>query len=279
MNKYSIGIILFLVGFLQFKSFASDTLKIKNNDHLMYGLHYAGLGDGLKPTILLLHGFPGGFDDVLNIGEKASSAGINVFTLTFSGVSISEGIYGDSSPIDDVNTAIDYFYTPENIIKYNIDTNQFLLGGWSFGGGVSMYVGAHNDRVKGIIPIAGFNGDAFLTQCEEQPEFKKFMEAVFISYRMRGVVNFNPMQAMDDLEKYRAYFTPVNFADKLAQKPMLMFGCTDDAEVSLVNHVMPYYQAIRSAGGKVRFHVYQTGHRFGGHRDQLSADIIDWIKE
>ncbi len=254
-----------------------DRVKIPSGDHFIYAKHYKANTEGHAPTLLLLHGFPGDFGDVLGLGEKLSGEGINVFTLTLSGISISEGVYGGSSPIDDLHHALDFFFTPSAIQSFNVDTSDFILGGWSFGGGLSMYIGAHDDRVSRIISIAGFNGDAFLTQCDEQEDFKKFMEAVFVSYKMRGIINFKPMSAIDDLRAHQDKFTPVAFADKLASKPMLLFGGTDDPEVSLTRHILPYYNAIRKKRGDIIFHVYQTGHRFHGYREALSLAIYDWV--
>lgn len=256
-----------------------DTIKIKSGDHMMYGINYSGGTEEKAPSLMLLHGFPGGYGDVLGVGEAISKSGINVFVLTLSGISISEGVYGGDSPLVDLENAIDFFFSPAQIEKYNIDTTDFIIGGWSFGGGLSLYKGAHDSRVKRIISIAGFNGDAFLTQCEKEPDFKKFMQTIFMSYTMRKIIDFKPMSAINDLEEYRDAFTPVAFAEKIAQKPLLLFGGTDDAEVRLTDHIMPYYRAVKSKGGKVKFHVYQTGHRFGGHRDQLHEDIINWIKQ
>ena len=59
--------------------------------------------------------------------------------------------------------------------------------------------------------------------------------------------------------------------------PNVVIGCTDDREVNLIDHILPYYYAIRKKGGNVKFHVYQTGHRFGRHYDQLSDDIGEWM--
>ena len=256
---------------------AVDTIKIPVDDHIMYGIHYPGAGDKTKTSVLLLHGFPGAFDDVLSLGSALSQDSINVFTLTLSGVSISEGVYGDSSPIVDLRAALDYFFESENLLKYQIDPNDFIIGGWSFGGGLAMYAGANDERVSRIISIAGFNGDAFLNKCAENEDFKNFMLAIFASYKFRGMVDFIPKNLISDLERHRDKFSPVLFANKIAAKPLLLFGCTDDAEVNLTDHILPYYYAIRSKRAKVKFHVYQTGHRFGGHRDRLAQDVLDWL--
>ena len=260
-------------------SHAQDTIKILSGDHTIYGIHYNGQSTSPRPSLLLLHGFPGGYHDVLDLGQKLSDDSINVFTLTLSGIAISEGVYADSSPIVDLRHALDFFFKPENIKKYNIDPDDFMIGGWSFGGGLALYTGSHDDRISRIISIAGFNGDAFLRKCEESAKFKKFMTAIFTTYRLRGMVNFNPNELIEDLEAHREKFSPVDFADKIAAKPLLLFGCTDDAEVNLTDHILPYYYAIKSKGGHVKFHVYQTGHRFGGYRNQLAMDISQWIKQ
>ncbi len=152
-----------------------------------------------------------------------------------------------------------------------------MLGGWSFGGGLSMAVSAEDDRISRVISIAGFNGAAFLERCRENEDFKNLMLTIFFSYRLRGMVNFDPKKAIEDLEKYRDWFDPVKNAGKISQKPLLLFAGTDDVEVGLTDHIMPYYKAVRSHGGKVSFHVFQTGHRFGGFRNKLARIIANWI--
>ena len=255
-----------------------DTLKIQSGGHFIYGVHYDGGSNEPMPSLLLLHGFPGGYGDVLDLGKRLSKDSINVFTLTLSGISISEGFYGDSSPIVDLRHTIDHLLQPENVAKYRIDTTNFLIGGWSFGGALSMIVGAEDARIDRIISIAGFNGAAFLDRCAENEDFKNLMLTVFMSYKLRGMVNFNPLRAFDDLDKHRHRFDPVRNAKIISKKPLLLFAGTDDAEVGLVDHIMPYYRAIRANRGRVNFHVFQTGHRFGGFQDRIAAIASRWIR-
>lgn len=256
-----------------------DTVKLPCGYDVMYGIHYASNQDEKAPTLLLLHGFPGGFDDVLGIGEAIASKGINVFTLTFRGVSISEGKYEGDSPIRDVYCALNYLFTSTAIERYNIDTSQIILGGWSFGGGISLYVGSHDDRVKQIISIAGFNGEAFLEHIAENPDYERMMKAMFLGHKFAGTVNFNPARAINDIQTHRDKLSPVSFADKIAKKPLLIFGATDDREVSVDRHIMPYYQAVQAAGGDAALFIYETTHRFGGFRDAMHDEIVRFILE
>ncbi len=116
LNKYLFYILccLSIVPFCQ----GQDTLKIKSGDHTIYGQYYRGNGQQPMPSLLLLHGFPGGYGDVLELGQNLSQDGINVFTLTLSGISISEGVYADSSPVIDVQHAVNHLLSPENISRY-----------------------------------------------------------------------------------------------------------------------------------------------------------------
>jgi len=47
---------------------------------------YKASGLEKKPTLILLHGMPGGEGDLFGLGKKLSPLGINVLVFNFSGV-------------------------------------------------------------------------------------------------------------------------------------------------------------------------------------------------
>jgi len=67
------------------------------------------------PTIILLHGYPGGEGDPLGLGNKLSSLGINVFVFNYRGTWSSEGEFSFDSSIEDISTALNFLKLEENI--------------------------------------------------------------------------------------------------------------------------------------------------------------------
>lgn len=255
----------------------TDTIAIQVDSHVIYAQWYAAREIDEAPFLLLLHGFPGGFGDVLGIAQALSDS-VHVATLTLSGVPISEGVYQDSSPVVDIRAAMEHFMSEEFIRNYRIDPAKIYIGGWSFGGGLAMYMGAEDPRIKGIISVAGWNGRAFLKQIEEDERIKMMMLGVFVGYKMQGRARFDPSKALDYLVQNVHIFDPVANAARISQKPLLVVGGNRDIEVSIEEHIRPYVQAIEEASGDVTYLELDTDHRFYGQRKKLHEVIKEWMR-
>jgi hypothetical protein len=84
-------------------------ITIDRDGILLQSKFYISEGTGTFPTVILLHGFPGGKGDVLGIGKTLSEIGINVLSFNYSGTHKSEGL----SPGKNSIKSIAIWFLPE----------------------------------------------------------------------------------------------------------------------------------------------------------------------
>src|SRR4030042_56354 len=130
-------------------------MTINRSGLLLKGKFYTAGGEGIFPTVLLLHGFPGNENDVLGIGNRLSQSWINVLTFNYGGTYQSQGLTSIENQQKDIQAAFDFLHNRENIIKYKIDTTRIYLGGWCHGGGMAMAYAVNHSEVSTVFSIAG----------------------------------------------------------------------------------------------------------------------------
>ena len=69
------------------------------------GKFYSAKGEPHLPTVLLLQGFPGNEDDVLELGQRMSQQGINTLTFNYRGTHQSEGTFSLRNTLKDIQAA------------------------------------------------------------------------------------------------------------------------------------------------------------------------------
>ena len=70
------------------------------------GRFFPGEGGGLRPTLILLPGWPGGTGDVLGLGGRLSDAGVNVLMVIPRGMQGSEGTNTFANTLEDIGAAL-----------------------------------------------------------------------------------------------------------------------------------------------------------------------------
>ena len=135
---------LFLVSsydtFPQDMSHPDDLIPISFDSHgsTLRGYFSPAKGEGPHPTIIFLHGSPGGKEDVLGLAQAAPQADWNALVFTFRGFWDSEGIYTLQNTQEDVFSALEFIKSPDIVKKWNVDTNQIAIAGYSFGGAIAV---------------------------------------------------------------------------------------------------------------------------------------------
>lgn len=239
----------------------------------------------VKPSVILLPGFPGNDQDVLGIGKRLSEAGINAFIFNYSGTHKSEGVFNIENSQKDINAAYNFIYQQENILKYRIDTNRLYLAGYSYGGGMALTYAAGNPKVKYIISVAGNDHGAFMNEYNRNPEMRKEIDDMFNGLKSQpDIVRFGPGGTPEEIAgmgimKNNPTYDLIYCASLLADKNILLFGGWDDMQVSIENVILPLYRALINKGSKnVKITAFQDSHAFSKSKDQIAQTIIEWIK-
>ena len=129
-------------------------LTITSEDQRMTGLIYGAAGEGLHPTVLLLHGYPGN-EKNLDVAQALRSKGWNVVFFHYRGAWGSEGEFSFLNAEHDVQTVLGYL--KDNAKRLSIDSNQISLVVHSMGGHMAIAGILDNPTVKCAVSYDGAN--------------------------------------------------------------------------------------------------------------------------
>ncbi len=261
-------------------------VTIHRDNIALKGNFYSGGQDEPTPTILLLNGFPGNETDVLGLGARFSEAGYNALTFNYSGTYESEGEWSFINTQADIQAAFDFLTQPGNVSKYHIDTSRIYLGGWSFGGGMTLTYAARHPEVRSVFSIAGTDHGAFMREYFRNPQMASWIDDMFEKLKApNGPVRFGkgamPKEATPALFAILDSTLDIaRSAPLLKDRNILLIGGWDDSNNRIEDNMLPDYRALRSAGAnQVRMAAFQDTHGFRHSRAALADTIISWMKK
>jgi len=286
MKKVTIILLLLLSSnFLFSQSRTAEKIKINRENLTLNGIIFPVNGDGSFPSVLLLSGFPGGESDVLGIGEKLQKSGIVTLTFNYSGTYGSEGDYSMEYTLKDINAAYNFLTESKNVEKYKIDTSNIHLGGYSYGGGMSLTYAANHPEIKKVFSIAGTDHGEFFREYFRNERFAQMIDNMFENLKSpNGPVRFEEGKmpkdlTPDDVTQIDSTIDLGKCAPLISDRNILLFAGIDDPMVTMENHMLPLYRTLINKNvDNLKFVVFQDDHSFKKSRDEISEKIIDWIK-
>ncbi|MGC9346826.1 MAG: alpha/beta hydrolase [Anaerolineae bacterium] len=243
------------------------------------GRWHRGTGMAPFPTLLLLPGFPGSGDDVLELGHRISSHGVNVLTFAYRGTYESEGSYSLRATLEDIGAAIAYLRQEEAVDRFQMKPGSLVLGGWSYGGGMALTYAANRPDVRRVASIAGTDHAELAREYRRNAAFAEMLDATFKALESpKGPVRFDGKAALEELAQDPAPYDLRLSAPALADRDILLIGAWDDSYVTIEHHVLPFYRALEDTDAQhVRIIAFQDNHAFESSREGLAAAIVSWV--
>jgi pimeloyl-ACP methyl ester carboxylesterase len=286
MLYFKVLAILTVLAAAQIKASEPIDMTIDRDGILLKGKLYKAEKIGNCPTVILLHGFPGGDSDVLGLGKALSKVNFNVLTFNYSGTHKSEGEFNFDHSQKDIKAAFEFIHQSENIRQYKIDTTRVILGGYSFGGGMALTYAASHPEIKEVFSIAGNDHGEAVRRYRSDPERQKLLDEIFDELKpMTEVVRFGPGGTPKELAEMKIIELNQTYdlkycAPLLAIKDILLIGGWDDHNVSIENIILPLYRALIDADAEhVTITAVQDDHSFKNSRTELAQIIIDWLNQ
>lgn len=278
-NKIILVIIFMVAGNTVFCQSICDTINFSNQGSKLTGYFYPSI-QPKSPTLLFTQGFMDS-GDIWKIGETLSKSGINVFQFDFRGCHNSEGKQGLMNSQEDIGAALTFLNSKEMIEKYYIDPNNIILGGYSFGGHMSMLYAINHPEIKRVISLSGGDLGIFGDLVKSNPNLRKGYSDFFQSIKKpNGPVDFEYDDPIQELIDNQEYFYILKQTDSLSNIDILLSGGLDDNVVNMEDYVLPLYRNLKKNKSiKVECKVYQSGHSYKGVSDKLLKDIENWIKK
>lgn len=251
-----------------------------NGNKLNADFYKTSCGDN-QPTLILLHGYPGGEGDPLGLGKALSNIGINVLVFNYQGTWSSEGTFSFDNSMEDIGTAINFLKNENNIEKFNIDTSNIIVAGYSYGGAMALTAAIYDPEIRRIISIAGADESVFGRKILEDKSFRSMFEQMLkASESPDGPIICDTKSHtevwLSNLDKY----DQVKHASSLVERDILFLGGWRDYDVVLEEHILPLYRRLQILKSeKLQIHVFDTNHGFGNVRTELTEIIETWVNE
>lgn len=236
---------------------------------------YTAAGEGVHPTVLLLHGIPG-CERNFDLAQSLRRAGFHVMTFHYSGSWGSDGSYSLANDLEDTNTVLDFVLQDR---KYGFDKQHIYAVGHSLGGFVCGQLSAHRPEIKGAVLLMPCDiGRLPLIAQEDPASWQTIQEVLEDSAQWLSGTSGEALlqEALDSSETFRLE----NAAEALAQKPVLCIGGTLDIYTPPVLHCEPLAHAVQEAGGtSIQTVSYPTDHFFADYRLTVAETVTTFLKE
>jgi dipeptidyl aminopeptidase/acylaminoacyl peptidase len=216
------------------------------------------------PTILFIHGGPNGQDGHNFAFERQwfaahgyAEINVNYRGSSGRGQAYAQSIFADWGHLE----VVDLLGAVDEVVKMGVaDPNKLGIGGWSYGGILTDYTTASDDRFKGAIsgagsaaPLSFYGNDQYILQYDNE----------------LGV----PWKARD---LYLKLSYPLLEADKRMHTPTLYMGGTNDFNVPIIGGEQ-MYQALKSLHVPTELIVY-PGQFHGFTRPSFIKDRYErWL--
>jgi dipeptidyl aminopeptidase/acylaminoacyl peptidase len=222
-----------------------------------------------RPAVCLCHGIPSGqpspSDDrgYPGLAERFCAAGFITLIFNFRGAGPAEGNLDVMGWTRDLEAAIDYLASLEEVDKYRL-----CLLGSSGGAAVSVYVAANDQRISSLVTFACPAEFGFLTD-------KERAKATIDHFRGIGVIrdsDFPP--SVDEWLEGFSTVSPIRWINRISPHPLLLIHGDKDDLVP-VEHAHQLYE--RAGEPKKLVIIPGAGHRLR-HEEKAITAALDWLK-
>lgn len=251
-------------------------LKIPSGEDMIVGRMFIADGEEPHGIIILLHGFPGVMMN-MDIAHELHQKRWNVLVINYRGSWGSKGSFSYTHSLEDVHATIRYIKQPEVAKENRIDVNRIALVGHSFGGFLALKAASIDHSIKAVVSLSGANFGLFVQMIEQNPEFEAqiyemIKESIFF---LNGC---SPETIMEEVRNNRNEWNTFLFANKLAQRNLLLTAATHDEELPKEYFHDPLVQILESANAKQFQHIiFDTDHGYTNVRKELSLTLQQWL--
>lgn len=230
-------------------------------------LHIPSRGK-VHPALCICHGIPAVPYDPTDRGyallaQRFSGAGFATLIFNFRGAGRSEGNLDILGWSRDLQAALDFLYSLEEV-----DKACFCLLGFSAGAAVSVYTAAHDSRVSLVVTCACPADFHTLSQKETPLE-------TIQRFRQIGTIKDKDFPA--SIEEWRKGFetiAPIKWIDKISPRPLLLVHGDADELIPLEHAHRLYQKAKEPKELKI---VPGAGHKVRLEKTAM-AFVLDWLK-
>jgi dipeptidyl aminopeptidase/acylaminoacyl peptidase len=231
-----------------------------------------GVGEGVRPTIVLFNGFPAG-PGIPRIATDLQNAGYTILLPQYRGVGASGGIVSLRNSREDGTAAVAWLRTVPGV-----DQTKVAVLGVSYGGWVALQTAASDHSIGCVLALVpadmGVIGSRWGSDSEYRSTWRTDLASIaedptLARFGEGGVDRFMDEATSDAMGSGLAQRAP-EFADR----PIFVAGGRSDPAAPFADHYAPLVDALRRA--QAPFTALEFG---GGHNpSEVSAAAQSFIQ-
>ena len=229
---------------------------------------FVAAGAGRRPTVLLLHGFPG-TELNLDLARAIQRAGWNVLAIHYRGVWGAPGQFALGNTVEDARAALTWLREPER--QSLVDTSQIVVLGHSMGGFDTVMIG-DDAEVAGFVTISAWDVSAEVARLNT-PAGRAAAETELAEDLSFTNMTFASMA--DEIVTNTKTWNWDRNAAEMAGRPLLVI----DSDDGLAPSGDAVVAAVIGAGGPTPTRLkFETDHSYNDYRIALASAVVAWLQ-
>jgi uncharacterized protein len=244
------------------------------------GIFFQAIAAKPTPTVILANGYPGREGDIFGLGSYLKNDGVNTYVFNYRGTWKSEGLFSITNAVNDVIKSIEFLKRIDISRKYNIDTTNITIIGYSFGGGIVLLSGKLYPPVTRIVSIAGTNLKITADKIAADTAYRRnHLQALKAGEKViRGIMNGEEIHEW--ILAHKNEIDLLNTVDAISDKKILLIGGWDDNLSPIEENLIPLYRSFqRIKGSNCKIRLLETNHSFSNVLPELQQCILNWVKK
>lgn len=230
------------------------------------GFIYLAQGKAPKPTVLLLHGYPGN-EKNLDVAQALRKNGWNVAFFHYRGAWGSEGEFSFRNAEQDVQVVLNYLADKDNAQTLRIDRNFISTVGHSMGGHMAIAGILDNPSVKCAVSWdganLGANGVGLVNDPHTEIPWKAYGDTLFM---LKG---WSGLKAELETKEYAEQLDLTKRANNIKGRSVMLIGANTEV-IPHALHIEPLINALKATkGSHVVYKLIDDDHSFNNTRDEL----------
>jgi pimeloyl-ACP methyl ester carboxylesterase len=250
-------------------------IQFESHGSLINAQLYQSAGEGVHPTVVLLHGLPGN-EQNLDLAQTMRRAGWTVISFHYRGSWGSGGTFSLNNGIDDTKALLALLSRPASASSWGVDASRIVLVGHSYGGYVAARVAADAPALAGVALIAPWDISvdqrAWATLTPARRQSVGLAGFNDVDGRLKGAT---ARSLIDEVMRDGAQFDLTKLAPRLAGRPLLIVTAIhdddDDKALGLLSSL------DRDHAEHLTTEVMDTDHGFNDHRIALQIAVLRWL--
>lgn len=225
---------------------------------------YRAGGAGKHPTVLLSHGFPG-VEKNFDLAQALRRVGFHVVAYHYSGSWNSDGDYAFAHNLEDAESVLDFILHDGRL---GFDPARVFAAGQSVGGFVTAHLFAKRKELRAAVMLAPCDlGEA--AAMGDATEAGRLLREILDDGApwLRGT---DAATLLRETQEKAEMFRIRNLARQMADRPALCIGAGLDECCPPEAHCLPWVNAVRDAGGRIRYEEMPTDHSFSDARVEMT---------